>query len=137
MNEFLAMTTAQRRRRRNQASDRLQMAWIAAIVGASLGTLLTLWEAFDTGRWVTTLPYISAVGFNVWLAWMVRQYQSQIAAGLLLLNAFVTPVALLIQTGNPTVLIVAMAFIVVYFRAFQATMDMAELRSAERIEQAV
>ena len=105
------MSTAQRRRRRSQASDRLQMAWIAAIIAAILGTLLTIWEAFHTAQWVTTLPYISAVGFTVWLAWMVRRYQSQFAAGLLLLNALVTPVARLIQTGDATVLIVAMAFI--------------------------
>ena len=137
MNEFLTMSAAQRRTRRSQASDRLQMAWIIALISAVLSTIVILWIAFDTREWATTLPYFSFVGFTVWLAWMVRQYQSQLAAGLLLLNALVTPVIRWIQTGHATSIIVAIALIVVYLRAFQATMDLAELKSAEHTEQAV
>jgi hypothetical protein len=87
MNEFLAMNSAQRRRRRNQASDRLQIAWIAAIAGACFGALLIIWADIEEAEWVSTLPYFCYVGFTVWLAWMVRQYQSQFAAGVLLLDA--------------------------------------------------
>jgi hypothetical protein len=135
MNEFLGMGAVQRRTRRNQASDRLQIAWITALITTCLGGLFIVWIAFDTGEWIASLLYLIPTGFALWLAWMTREYQSQLAAGMLLLNAVLTPVIRWIQTGRLSSIIVGIVLIVIYLRAFQATMDLAELRGAEKAEQ--
>ena len=136
MSDFLAMSRAQRRRRQNQALERLYVAWYAALISASLATFMVLWVAIRDRDW-TVLPYLSFVGFTLWLAWVTRHEQSQVAAGALVVNALVAPLARWVQTGSPASLVVATVVIIIYFRAFQATMDLAELRSLETEEQAV
>ncbi len=131
------LTPAKQRTRRQEALERLHIAWIAALISGALATALFFWIGLDTGDWLTVLPYLGTVALTVALARVVVQRHSQTAAGVLLVGALTGPVIRWMQTGRVTSLVWSIIFIVIYFRAFQATIDLAELAAAEHSDQAV
>lgn len=123
------------RQQRREAQERLYQVWLAAALSGGFSLCLLLWIGIDTGEWWELLPYFLAVLGVIGLGRAVVRTQSRIAAGLLLVNAFLAPVAVWLETGRPSGLLIHLVLIFVYFRGFSATLRLAELREREAMQQ--
>ena len=112
---------------RDRALERVHHVWIAALISGALGTAIFLWIGINTGEWMEGLVYLVSSVLSVSLAWLVLRRHSRVAAGILLLNAIVTPVIQFIIAGHISNVVVAGVLAYVYFRGLQATMDLAEM----------
>jgi hypothetical protein len=118
------------RRRREDALARKEHAWLAALLSSGLSALLPLWIAFDEGEWGALWPYAIGLALNVALARLVQVRHSQLAAGILLANALLTPAYRWMTTGRPGPIVLIAVLVYVYWRAFDATLTLAEYRKA-------
>jgi predicted anti-sigma-YlaC factor YlaD len=117
-----------RRRRRDEALLRIEYAWLAALLSGGLGLVFLAWLGIDTGEWRDASLYALGLALSVGLAWRMRVRHSQLAAGVLLVNAVLAPILRYVTAGQFGGLLMAGVLIWVYGRAFDATMTLAEER---------
>ena len=122
------MDQGQRVQALNLALKRVRHVWITVLILGLLGTPLFLWIGFDTREWATVLLYIASIVASIGLGWLVWRRHSQVAAGILLINAVASPVIRFVSAGRISNVVAAGVLAYVCFRGLQATMVLAEMR---------
>jgi hypothetical protein len=124
------MDQRERRLKTEQALERIEHAWYAALAGAALSAALLVVVGLDTGAWGALAPYGLEILLTVALGYATKRH-SQLAAGALLALYVGTKVVQWVTLGRPAGLLFAAVFGYFYFQGLRGAIDYAELRATE------
>lgn len=128
MSDYASMNQRQLHDAREQALDRMRHAWYAAAGSGTLGVIMFVIIALDTGDWALIAPFLAGAFTTIALGYDVGHRHGQISAFLLLLAFTATVIGRIVETGSITPIYGLVLFGYFYFQGLRGAIDYAEIR---------